>query len=112
MDVGYFRNSKLHFAGWIILPLAGVLAVHLFAFRVSRGAHQALERRSAHISLLPEIDLKLSEARNLLKTLATETGEGIGMADALTTELQQAPIAPRQKMEPALRDPSYHPVPG
>ena len=90
MDVGYFRHSKMHFAGWIVLPLVVVFSVHFFAFRLSRASHQALERRSAHISLLPEIDMKLNEARNLLKNLAMKTGEGIGMADALTTELQQA----------------------
>ena len=88
MDVGYFKRSKMHFAGWIVLPIMVVISVHCFAFRLSRAAHQALEQRNVHISILPEIDMKLSKARNLLQSLAMETGEGVGIVDALTTELQ------------------------
>jgi hypothetical protein len=90
MDLGFFKRSRGHFAGWMILPLLMVVLACAFWWCASRKTHEVLKRRSAYLALLPAIDRKLETAHTLLRKYAIETEAGVGAVDALTAELQEA----------------------
>ena len=89
MDLGFFKRSQRHFATWMIAPMLVLVSVCLFGWFYSRVTHDALDRRRAYMTLLPAIDRKLATALSLLQSFAVKTADGVGIVDALTTDIQK-----------------------
>jgi hypothetical protein len=88
MDLGIFKRSRYLFWSWIVAPLALTVGVYVGVHVFSVTTREALTRRQTFLKLIPEMDLKMTESRKMLRTFTIDAENAMGPMEALNATLQ------------------------